>query len=214
MEGQAARVTVPVSPSTSCHTCSHTCGQMGASTTYWVRRNRRTSSACMGTPSLSHTSRYVSRARCMAWKPEASASRKAMRAKAASAAAAASAISALNTRSKGVHSEGGVSRSGAPSPAPRSCACAALAHSISTYSLRMAMLATSGAKLASSRPSPASASAKRTASALHRSTACSMVRKLPLLLDIFSASNMTWPLVKKERGQRDSGSPAHTQAWL
>ena len=92
-------------------------------------------------------------------------------------------------------------------------ASAARAHSSSAVSERMERSAMVVSKFALRIPSPASAHAKRVASAHHFSHACSRPMKLPLDLDIFSASTCTWPLQKIERGYF-AGSSCQTAAWL
>mmetsp|Transcript_19928 Transcript_19928/g.48506 ORF Transcript_19928/g.48506 Transcript_19928/m.48506 type:complete len:212 (+) Transcript_19928:955-1590(+) len=86
-------------------------------------------------------------------------------------------------------------------------------HSSKTNSRRIVWFAVSREKFASSSVSPASAHVSLVASAVNWSTHCFTVRKLPLDLDIFSASTITWPLAKKLRGQ-NSGFPFQMAAWL
>ena len=73
-------------------------------------------------------------------------------------------------------------------------------HSSSFVNRKIAALAVSWTKLASSMPSPASASANLMASALYSSMAVFNVLKLPVDLDIFSPLRSRCPLVRKPRG--------------
>lgn len=85
------------------------------------------------------------------------------------------------------------------------------AHKRSVCNLKIIAFAFFSSKFASSIPSPASASANLVASAPNFSIPCLIVKKLPVLFDIFAPFNIKWPLVLMLNGQCSSPKMA---AWL